>query len=167
MTPTAKPFPALLLGSRYDKPFKDKLLALDKALDAIQNRVSTLRDGAIVKIEKVVENVETVMNAVEKNGEATLQQVYTVQSDVNSLQQSANRADVRVSSMTEDIKQTHVKLDHLNDLQQAKDDAKRAMEIVLDETAKTAQCEPARGDVYLISANSNQGWRSTTESSAD
>ena len=144
-----------MLGPLYAKSFKGKIQALDDALGAVQQRVSTLRDGAIVRIEKVAQNVETVVNKVGETGDvvdsttkATLHHVHGLQSEMKGLNLSANRTSTTVSSITEDIRtltklqdETHVKIDHLHDLQQAKDDAKRAMMIVLEETTKTSECK--------------------------
>lgn len=144
-----------MLGPLYTKSFKEKIQALDEALSALQERVSTLRDGAIVKTEKVVESVETVVNKVGKTGDivdsttkATLHHVHSLQSEMKGLNLSADRTGLKVSSITEDIKtlaksqdETHVKIDHLHDLQQAKEEAKRAMMIVLEETTKTSECK--------------------------
>ena len=116
-----------MLGPVYNKSFKDKILALDEALGALNDRVSNLRDGAIVTTQSRVESVDTVLHSVGKTGEATLVQVNIVQSEVKGLQESADR--------------TEVKIDHLSDLQQAKEEANRAMKIVLNETVKSAQCK--------------------------
>lgn len=144
-----------MLGPLYNKSFKEKIQALDEALGALQERVSTLRDGAIVKTEKVVESVETVVNKVGRTGDivdsttkATLHHVHSLQSEMKGLNLSADRTGLKVSSITEDIKtlaksqdETQVKIDHLHGLQQAKEEAKRAMMIVLEETTKTSECK--------------------------
>ena len=124
----------MVLGAHYTKSFQEKMQALDEALGALQERVSTLRDGAIVKTEKVVERVET--------------HVHSLQSEMKGLNLSADRTGLTVSSIAEDVKtlaksqdETQVKIDHLDDLQQVRDDAKRAMMIVLEETTKTSECK--------------------------
>ena len=149
-----------MLGPLYNKSFKEKIQALDDALSALQARVSTLRDGAIVRTEKVVESVKTTVNRVNKTGEtvdsttkATLHHVYGLQTEMKDLNFSADCTSAKVSSITKDMKtltksqdETHVKIDHLYDLQQAKDEAKRAMMIVLEETTKTSECKLHRCD---------------------
>jgi chromosome segregation ATPase len=145
----------LALGPLYLKSFKEKIQALDEALSALQGRVSTLRDGAIVKTEKVVERIETMVNKVGKTGdivdsttEATLHRVHSLHSEVKDLNLSADRTGLKVSSIVEGMEtltkshgEAHVKIDHLNDLQQAKEEAKRAMEMVLEQTTKTSECK--------------------------
>ena len=146
---------ALALGPLYTKSFKEKIQALEDGLSALEERVSTLRNGAIVRTEKVVESVETVVNKVGKTGDvvdsttkATLHHVHGLQSEMKGLNLSADHTSTKVSSITEDIKtltksqdETHIKIDHLYELQQAKDEAKRAMTIVLEETTKTSECK--------------------------
>ena len=144
-----------MLGSLYTKSFKEKIQALDEALGALQERVSTLRDGAIVRTEKVVESIETVVNRAGKTADivdsttkATLHHVHSLQSEMKGLTLSADCTTLKVSSITEDMKtltksqdETQVKIDHLHDLQQAKEDAKEAMKIVLKETTRTSECK--------------------------
>ncbi|MCJ1385307.1 hypothetical protein MMC17_008429 [Xylographa soralifera] len=151
--PAWKQVRALVLGPHYIKSFKDKIQSLDDALGAMQERISTLRDGAIIRTEKVVESVEMVVNKVGRTGDivdlttkATLHHVHGLQSEMEGLNHSANHTSTKVSSITEDIRaltklqeETHVKMDHLHDMQQAKDEAKRAMMIVLEETTKTSE----------------------------
>jgi hypothetical protein len=67
---------------------------------------------------------------------------------MKGLNLSADRTGLTVSSIAEDVKtlaksqdETQVKIDHLDDLQQVRDDAKRAMMIVLEETTKTLECK--------------------------
>ena len=122
----------------------------------LQARVCTLRDGVLVRTEKVVESVETVVNSVGRTGEivdsttkATLHHVHSLESDMKNLNLTADRTDSKVSSITEDIKtltksqdDVNLKIDHLRDLEQVKAEARQAMKIVLKETARTAQCKP-------------------------
>lgn len=145
----------MALGPLYPKPFEEKIQALDEALRALEERVSTLRTGAIVKTEKVVERVETIVNKVGKTGDivdsttkATLHHVHSLESGVKDLNLSTDRTGLKVSSIAEDMKtlaksqdEAQVKIDHLRDLQQAKEEAKRAMEIVLEKTTKTSECK--------------------------
>lgn len=60
-----KPISALVCGPRYSKAFKSTVLAVDAALSALQERVSMLRDGLIVRTDEVVERVETKVNATQ------------------------------------------------------------------------------------------------------
>lgn len=138
----------MVLGPLYTKSFKEKIQALDEALGALQERVSTLRDGAIVRIEKVVNKVEETGDIAGSTTKATLHHVHSLQSEMKGLNLSVDRTGLKVSSITEDIKtlaksqdETHVKIDHLHDLQQVKEEAKQAMMIVLEETTKTSECK--------------------------
>lgn len=104
----------MMLGSLYNKTFKEKLQALDEAVCKLQDRVSILRDLTT---------------------KATLQRVEST--------------DVKVTSMTEDLEtmarsqdETHMKIDHLSDLHQAKAEANQAMKLVLEETTRTSECKP-------------------------
>lgn len=120
---------ALLLGPLYNKPFEEKILALDEALTALQERAAILRDAAVVRTEKVVESVQTVVKKVEKIGDNV---DFTTKATLKHVQ-----------NLVESQDETHVKIDNIHDraLQEAKEEAKKAMKIVLEETTKTSQCE--------------------------
>ena len=142
-------------GSLYTKSLKQKIQYLDEALVALQLRVSTLRDGTIVSTGHVVDRVETVLKQTKETGDTvnsttttTLHHVHDLQSGVKDLNFSANSTGMTVSSIKEEMKtltishdEAHEKIDHLLELQQAKEEANRAMRLVLEETTKTSACE--------------------------
>src|ERR1700739_1233393 len=117
---------ASVLGPLYNKSFQEKIQALDEALGALQERVSTLQSGAIVRTGKVVESVDSTTRA-------TLHDLNALRSEMKGL-----------NSMTEDVKisqaESKAQMGHLHDLLQAKEEAKRAMMIVLEETTRTSEC---------------------------
>ncbi|KAL9616245.1 MAG: hypothetical protein Q9160_008871 [Pyrenula sp. 1 TL-2023] len=130
---------SLLLGSLYNRSFKEKLQTLDEALNTLEERVSILRDGAIVSAKRIIGGVETVVRRIQKTGEV-------VDTTTKSTLQHVQDTDAKVASITEGIEsiaksqdETHVKIDHLSDLQQAKEEANRAMKTVLEETTKTSE----------------------------
>jgi hypothetical protein len=54
---------AMMRGPRYTKSFKDRVQALNDTLCALQERVSNLRDGHIVRTGAGVERVQTLVDA--------------------------------------------------------------------------------------------------------
>ncbi|KAL9115249.1 MAG: hypothetical protein Q9227_001043 [Pyrenula ochraceoflavens] len=137
---------AIVLGPLYSRSFDEKIQLLDEALEALQERVTILRDGAIVNTEKMVSKVEKVGRGVDTTTRATLHHVQGLKSEMKDLNISTNRTNCTISSVTGDVKsisksqkETNVKVEQLNDLQQAKEEAKRAMMVVLEETTKTAK----------------------------
>ena len=145
---------ASVLGPLFNRSFKQKIELLDEALAALQERVSTLTMGTVVRTGNVVESVVTVVNEVVKTGSkldttttATLHEVHDLHSDVKNLNNTADRTDEKVTSITEDMKslakaqdETHRQIKEMSDLEKVKEEAKRAMKTVLKETAKTAAC---------------------------
>ena len=142
-------------GSLYTRSFKQKIQYLDEALVALQLRVSTLRDGVTVRTGHVVERVETVLNQTRETGDTvdsttrtTLHHVHDLQSEVKDLNVSSNTTGMTVSSIKDGVEiltisqdEAHGKIDHLLELQQAKEKANRAMRLVLEETTKTSACK--------------------------
>lgn len=124
-----------------------------------------MRDDAIVTTQKTAENVETVVNKVAVTGavvdsrtRTTLRQVQSLQKETKDLKFVAEHTDVQLSSVTEGIKTftktqdtinvkiddlhgvqhaTHSKVETLSDVQQAKEQAAKAMVIALE----TAECK--------------------------
>ena len=117
-------------GSLYSKPFKGKIRALNESLDSLQRRVSTLRDRSIVRTEKALQDVETSVRKVEDNGN-----VITVTTEATLHEVKDLHLDLRESR-----DETRTNFERLSDVQQAKEEAHRAMKVVLDETAKTSKC---------------------------
>ena len=137
---------ALMLGPSYNKSFDDKIRALEEALKALQDRTSALRDGAIVRSEKKIERVATIVSEVEKTGNVvdsttkeTLEHVHSLKSEVKGLNDSAKSTDAKMD-------EAHVKMNNLSDLEQARREAKEAMMIVLRETNKTSECKFREGE---------------------
>lgn len=63
MDSKGKPLTALVRGPRYTQSFKERVIALDGTLSALQERVSILRDKYIVKTGEGVERVQTAVDA--------------------------------------------------------------------------------------------------------
>lgn len=129
-----------MVGGLYNRSFKEKLQTLDEALNSLKERVSTLRDSAVVSANRIVVGVEEAVRRIEETGDA-------VNTTTESTLQHAQETDARVTSITEGMNsmaksqdETHVKIDHLSDLQQAREKANQAMMIVLEETSKTSEC---------------------------
>ena len=149
-----------MLGPLYNKSFDQKIRALDEALSALNERVSSLRDRSMVRTGERVETVETVVHKMNRTGEVTLERVHSLQSEVRVLGDSADRTNLQISSMNEDMKT-------FSDVQQAKADAQRALQIAVTNQTRTAECksdcttpEDLRSCIY-----SHQGWKRRTESS--
>lgn len=122
------------LGPIYNRSFESKIKALEKSLIALQECVNVLRDGAVIRTEKVVGRIATVVDQVERKGDAvnsttkaTLRQVNSLQSDIKGLDKSQGA--------------TKAKIDQMQDWEQTRKAARDAMKIVLKETTKTAKFE--------------------------
>ena len=152
-------------GSRYSKSFTAKEQALDHALMALERRAASLRDNAIVTTQKTTGRVESVVNQVAVTGsrvdsrtKTTLRQVQNLQREAKDLRFVAEHTDTQLSSVATGIqtftqtqetinvkiddlhgvqRATHSQVETLSDVQQAKTQAAKAMEIAL----KTAECK--------------------------
>lgn len=153
-------------GSRYSKCFTAKQQALDHALMALERRAASLRDNAIVTTQKTAGRVESVVNQVAVTGsrvdsrtKTTLRQVQNLQREAKDLRFVAEHTDTQLSSVATGIQTftqtqetinvkiddlhgvqlaTHSQVETLSDVQQAKTQAAKAMEIALE----TAECKP-------------------------
>ena len=67
---------------------------------------------------------------------------------MNNLNHSADQANRSISTVTEEIQtltrshdETHAKLDQMSELQQAQEQARQAMVLVLEEKVRTSECK--------------------------
>jgi cysteinyl-tRNA synthetase len=166
MIESGKQARSLMQGSRYSKCFTAKEQAIEHALMALERRAASLRDNAIVTTQKTAGRVESVVNQVAVTGsrvdlrtKTTLRQVQNLQREAKDLRFVAEHTDTQLSSVATGIqtftqtqdtinvkiddlhgvqRATHSQVETLSDVQQAKTQAAKAMEIALE----TAECKP-------------------------
>lgn len=123
----------MIAGPQYNKRFNEKLDALDRALAALRERASMLRDGVIVTTKDTVVETQTVVLRIEKTGQDVglrtqnvLHEVHSLQEQAKGLKVAAEHNDAQVSRVAEEINSftetqntIHVKIDDVHSSQQA------------------------------------------------
>ena len=108
-------------GERYNSDFKEKVNALDKALETLQARASVLRDDALITIRTTTGNVETVVNRmaitgaiVETRSRTVLDHVQNLQDDTKDMRFLTEHIDAQLPVVADGIKNFTVKQDTMN-----------------------------------------------------
>lgn len=111
----------------------------------LRERTSFLRDQSILNTEEAVANVRYVVDRTDTQMTAVIEDLKT-----------SAKAQEQTQSMMNDI----------NDLEEIRKDARRAVSIALEHSIKTAKCKLYQGEIRKA-AKTKQGWRKRIETYAE
>lgn len=138
-------------GTLYTKPLIEKKQALENALNVLEEYLSTLHTELLVETGRNIESIKTTIDKTEQTSTTidvtTKRTLHHVKCLDSKFEASADRTNSNFHVVEESMKklnqghsEARARFEELTDIEEAKKQAREAMQMVLVETVKNAEC---------------------------